>query len=299
MTKAEQFSVAGIGEVLWDIFPQHRRLGGAPANFACHCGQLGAKAYPVSCVGADELGWQLCDNLREMGVDTRYVLERATFPTGTVNVVLNEGKPTYEIFEDVAWDHIPDSDELKAFAGTLGAVCFGSLAQRSSESRGTIHSFLQRMPEDALKIFDVNLRQAFFSMQQIAESLALANILKLSDEELPVLAAYFGLVGDTAEQLVQLREQFNLKLIAYTCGPKGSVLLGISEIHDFPGCGGRAVDSVGAGDSFTAALCMGLLRGWPLCEVNVFANQVATFVCSQKGAMPELPAELISKEVRS
>jgi fructokinase len=294
----DKFTTAGIGELLWDVFPNHKRLGGAPANFACHCNQLGAESYPVSCLGADPLGTEIRDRLQEMGVNATYVMESDAFPTGTVDVVLNAaGKPTYQIHEDVAWDHIPYSDKLKELSARLDAVCFGSLSQRSGESRGTIRSFLQQMPDSALKIFDVNLRQHFYSKEQIEESLQLANILKLSDEELPVLAGYFGLEGDTAAQLGMLREQFGLRLVAYTRGPDGSLLVGVYENDDFPGCEGRAVDSVGAGDSFTAALCMGVLKGWSLSDVNRFANEVATFVCSQKGATPDFPAELIRKVV--
>ncbi|CAH1386338.1 carbohydrate kinase family protein [Candidatus Nitrotoga sp. M5] len=287
------FTVAGIGELLWDVFPEHKRLGGAPANFAFHCYQLGAKAYPVSCVGTDELGLGIRDKLREMGVDASYVLESDTFPTGTVQVTLNEeGKPSYRIFENVAWDHIAFTGGLKALAATLDAVCFGSLSQRSPVSRETIHTFLRHMPEAALKIFDVNLRQSFFSKEQVDASLRLASILKLSDEELPVLAGYFGLRGNVMDQLNELRERFDLRLVAYTRGPDGSVLVGGAEVDDTPGVEGLAVDSVGAGDSFTASLCMGVLKGWPLSTVNVFANRVASFVCSQKGATPVLPEHL-------
>ena len=291
----ERFTVAGIGELLWDVFPHHKRLGGAPANFAFHCHQLGAKAYPVSCVGTDELGRRIRDELREMGVDASYVLESDTFPTGTVQVSLNDkGKPSYQIFENVAWDHIAFTTGLKALAAKLDAVCFGSLSQRSAVSRETIRSFLQNMPQEALKIFDVNLRQSFFSKEQVEGSLRLASILKLSDEELPVLAGYFGLRGDVMAQLNGLRERFDLKLAAYTRGPDGSVLIRGDEVDDAPGHEGLAVDSVGAGDSFTASLCMGVLKGWPLNKVNIFANRVATFVCSQKGATPTLPEHMIA-----
>ncbi|RDE51273.1 MAG: carbohydrate kinase [Candidatus Accumulibacter meliphilus] len=287
------FTVAGIGELLWDVFPQHKRLGGAPANFAFHCYQLGAKAYPVSCVGTDELGLGLRDKLREMGVDASYVLESDSFPTGTVQVTLNdEGKPSYRIFENVAWDHIAFTSDLKALAATLDAVCFGSLSQRSPVSRASIHAFLRQMPEAALKIFDVNLRQSYFSQKQVEDSLRLASILKLSDEELPVLAGYFGLRGDVMEQLNELRERFDLALVAYTRGPDGSVLVRGDEVDVAPGVAGLAVDSVGAGDSFTASLCMGVLKDWPLSRVNAFANRVASFVCSQKGATPLLPEDL-------
>jgi fructokinase len=290
----ERFTVAGIGELLWDVFPHHKRLGGAPGNFAFHCYQLGAKAYPVSCVGTDELGRRIRDELREMGVDASYVLESDTFPTGTVQVSLNDkGKPSYQIFENVAWDHIAFTSGLKALAAKLDAVCFGSLSQRSAVSRETIRSFLRNMPQEALKIFDVNLRQSFFSKEQVEGSLRLASILKLSDEELPVLAGYFGLRGDVMAQLSGLRERFDLELVAYTRGPDGSVLIRGDEVDDAPGHEGLAVDSVGAGDSFTASLCMGILKGWPLNKVNDFANRVATFVCSQKGATPTLPQYLM------
>jgi len=290
---AKRFTVAGIGELLWDVFPHHKRLGGAPANFAFHCYQLGAEAYPVSCVGTDELGLRIRENLREMGVDARYVLESDSFPTGTVQVILNdEGKPSYQIFENVAWDHIAFTSGLKELAAKLDAVCFGSLSQRSPVSRETIHAFLRHTPEAALRIFDVNLRQSYFSKEQIEDSLRLASILKLSDEELPVLAGYFGLRGDVMDQLSELRERFDLQLLAYTRGPDGSVLVRADEVDDAPGQEGLAVDSVGAGDSFTASLCMGVLQGWPLSRVNLFANRVASFVCSQKGATPILPDDL-------
>lgn len=296
----EKFTTAGIGELLWDVFAHHKRLGGAPANFACHCNQLGAESYPVSCLGADPLGVEIRERLQEMSVSDAYVMESDAYPTGTVDVVLDAaGKPTYQIHEDVAWDHIPYSDKLQQLSARLDAVCFGSLSQRSGESRGSIRSFLQQMPASALKIFDVNLRQQFFSKEQISESLQLANVLKLSDEELPVLAGYFGLSGSTDEQLDQLRAQFELKYIAYTRGPDGSLLLGVDGRDDFPGCEGKAVDSVGAGDSYTAAMCMGLLNEWPLDEVNLFANEVSTFVCMQKGATPDLPKELIGKVAAS
>ncbi len=293
----KQFNVAGIGELLWDVFPEHKRMGGAPANFSCHCGQLGANAVPVSCVGADPLGKELVESLKELGMSSEFIFETAEYPTGTVNVVLNNAKPTYEIREDVAWDHIPFPDELKALAGTLDAACFGSLSQRSGESRGSIRLFLKHVPDTALKIYDINLRQSFYSKAVVEESLELANVLKVSDEELPVIADYFDLQGSTEELLQAVREKFDLKYIAYTRGKDGSILLSADEIDDFPGCEGVAVDSVGAGDSANAAFCMGLLKGWPLAEVNLFANEVSTFVCMQKGATPKLPEHLIHKSI--
>lgn len=296
----KQHTVVGIGELLWDVFPVGKRLGGAPVNFARHCGQLGAVAYPVSCIGRDGPGAEIREVLTSLQVDLSYVAEVAGYPTGSVQVRLDgKGKPSYEICGGVAWDVIPMSGKLGELARTAGAVCFGSLAQRSEVSRDTIHAFLKTMPPEALKIFDVNLRQAFYSKEIIEESLELATILKLSDEELPVLADFFELAGSVENQLTALLEKFNLKLIAYTRGPDGSLLMTADEISDHPGCPGSAVNSVGAGDSFTATLCMGLLNGKRLGKINEHANRVATFVCSQDGATPVLPIELIKGEVHA
>ncbi|MDQ8182942.1 carbohydrate kinase [Pelagicoccus sp. SDUM812005] len=291
----EQFTVAGIGELLWDIFPNHKRLGGAPANFAHHTQQLGATAFAVSCIGMDELGTEIKAQLEKLGLAGAYVKESSKYPTGKVDVVLKAGKPTYQIHEHVAWDHIPFSPEIKDLAGSLHAACFGSLSQRSSVSKKTIHSFIRQMRDDSLRIFDVNLRPPFYSQETLSESLDLANILKLSDEELPVLADLFGLRGNVEKQLRQLIERYDLRLIAYTRGPHGSLLLGPGESSDFAGCEGPVLDTVGAGDSFTATLCMGLLLGKPLDKVNQFANEVAAYVCTQMGATPELPANLTGK----
>jgi fructokinase len=286
------FIVAGVGELLWDIFPEGKRLGGAPVNFSYHCHQLGAIGYPVSAVGNDALGAEIRDVLVAKSVPDLFVAMDETHPTGTVQVTLENGKPTYEICEGVAWDHIPMSAQLDTLAQRTDAVCFGSLAQRSEVSRSTIHAFLGAMRSDALKMFDVNLRQAFFSKEIIEASLAHSNILKLSDEELPVLADMFDIDGSTAEQLEALRATFDLKLIAYTRGPDGSLLVAADGTDDHPGCPGEAINSVGAGDSFTAALCMGLLNQKPLSEINDHANRVATFVCSQDGATPVFPEDL-------
>ena len=291
------FVVVGIGELLWDVFPEGKCLGGAPVNFSYHCHQLGASAYPVSVVGADKLGAEIRDVLVGEDVPDQFVVQDELHPTGTVQVTLGNGIPSYEICEGVAWDHIPMSGDLGALAKEADAVCFGSLAQRSEVSRGTIHAFLGAMRPDALKIFDVNLRQAFFSKEIIEASLDHSNMLKLSDEELPVLADLFGISGSVSEQLEALRAKFDLKLIAFTRGPAGSLLISADETSDHPGCPGVAVNSVGAGDSFTAALCMGLLSRKPLAEINAHANRVATYVCSQDGATPVLPAALREKAV--
>ncbi len=287
------FKVAGIGEILWDVFPDAQRLGGAPANFAFHCHQLDAHAFPISALGADELGELARSELANKGVDTSYVQESFAWPSSRVLVARNaQGKPEYDILEDVAWDHLQLTDALVRLAPTIDAVCFGVLSQRSEESRTTIQSFLDRMPTSAIKIFDINLRQSYFSKELVESCLKRATVLKLSDEELPQLAEYFALDGTAIEQLTALHEQFSLDAVAYTCGGEGSILLRGNEIAVHPGCKVEVVDSVGAGDSFTAALCMGLLSGWPLYEVNQFANRVAAHVCSQEGATPALPDSL-------
>jgi fructokinase len=285
--------VIGIGELLWDVFPQGKRLGGAPVNFACHCAQLGADAFPVSCIGRDALGVEIQKVLTELRVDQRYVQVDAAYPTGTVQVTLdNNAKPSYEICEGVAWDMVRMTPELEALAARADAVCFGSLAQRHAVSYATIHSFLRGMRPGALKIFDVNLRQSFYSKEILEASLAHSNVLKLSDEELPVMARLFGLSGPVQEQLKALLARFDLCLVAYTRGPDGSLLVSADEVADHPGCPGKAIDSVGAGDSFTAALCVGLLKGRSLVAINDHANRVASYVCSQRGAVPALPENL-------
>jgi fructokinase len=213
-------------------------------------------------------------------------------PTGRVNVTLKDGKPTYEILRDVAWDYIRVDENLRNFAARADAACFGSLAQRNSASREAIHAFLDAMRPEALRIFDINLRQDFYNREIIESSLRRANILKLSDEELPVLAAMFDLPGDASAQLHRLRELFDLRLVAYTRGGSGSLLLNASETSDHPGLPTEVIDTVGAGDSFTATLCTGLLQNLPLAEINTRANRVAAFVCSQAGATPTLPRHI-------
>ncbi|MDQ8195613.1 carbohydrate kinase [Coraliomargarita sp. SDUM461004] len=288
----KKFIVAGIGELLWDVFPHRARIGGAPANFAWHCGQIGAQAYPISCIGHDAMGQRMRTELAQSGVATDYLITNEKYPTGQAKVTFDtEGKPNYEIVMDAAWDHLTLTAELKQLAQNLDAVSFGSLAQRSTASRETIQAFIEGMPEQSLKIFDVNLRQSFHSKQLIERSLQIANILKLSDEELDILAGYFNLNGPEIEQLQQLQARFDLRLLVYTRGSKGSQLLTAETMHETPCHPVDMIDSVGAGDSFTAAICMGLLHQWPLNRINIFANQVASFVCSQTGATPILPQQ--------
>jgi fructokinase len=285
----QRFQVIGIGEMLWDIFPEGKRLGGAPTNFCCHCRQLGAEAIPVSAVGCDAFGREILAIVSDMGLPAEQVAVDPVHATGTVLVTLDKGKPAYEITRDVAWDHISMTPALAALAHHADAVCFGSLAQRGPISYATIHNVLGVMNPGALKIFDVNLRQTFHSAELLRRSLEHCNILKVSDEELPVLAELFALSGNVEEQLRSLMKTFSLRLVAYTRGGQGSLLLGRDGVHDHPGFPVEAINTVGAGDSFTAALCMGLLGQRSLSEINEQANRIAAFVCTQDGATPGLP----------
>lgn len=289
----EAFRVVGIGEILWDVFPEKRVLGGAPANFAFHARSLGAAAAVVSRVGTDELGDQIVAEVGTHGVETRFLERDPVHPTGTVSVrVDTKGKPVYEIHEDVAWDFIAAGDEALGYVSEADAICFGSLAQRSSTSQRTIQRLLAGVPETALKVFDVNLRQSFYSPETIESSLVLANVLKLSDDELPAIAGMMDVSGSDEACLEELARRFSLRLAALTRGSKGSLLWSEKEISTHPGVAPPEMrDTVGAGDSFTATAVMGLLAGHPLDRVNDQANRVASWVCSQDGAAPALPEE--------
>ena len=284
----------GLGELLWDMLPKGKQIGGAPFNFARHCNQLGLEGFPVSQIGIDELGNETVSLLKDWGITPDFVSRDPQHETGTVNIRLdNQGKPNYEIRDDAAWDFIQHNLLLEQLAPKVDIVCFGTLAQRSDASRSTIYSFLDRMSSDAIKLFDVNLRQHFYSIGSIEASLERASILKLSDEELPVLKNAFSLSGSVEVQLSELKNRFELKLIAYTRGAEGSFLINGSGTDDHPGNTITTIDTIGAGDSFSATLCAGLLQGLPLAQLNENANQVAAYVCSQRGATPALPESIV------
>lgn len=287
--------VIGIGEILWDIFPKGKKLGGAPVNFAFHCSQFGATGIPVSAIGDDDLGKEICQIVQNNKLDDCYISRDPNHPTGTVQVTLDsDGKPEYEICENVAWDFMQFGEKHQALAHQVKACCFGSLAQRCEVSRENIYAFLNAMPEGSIKIFDINLRQNFYTLEIIEKSLNIANILKISDEELPVTAKLLNLQGTDIEQLKQIREKYNLDIVIYSRGANGSVLLSATEINEHEGCPGKAINSVGAGDSFTATFCIDYLKGKSLKEINEHANRVATFVCMQESATPIFPLELIN-----
>ena len=286
--------IAGIGEVLWDVFPDGAHFGGAPANFACHASGLGAEAWMVSAVGTDELGDRALAALRERGVECAHVSRDPLRATGRVLVTLNAaGQASYEFAADPAWDQLAWSNELGALAARCDSVCFGSRGPRSPVSRKTIRRFVEATPRTALRVFDVNLRQRFYDAQTVQASLQMASALKLNDEELPVVAGLCGVRATTPREiLIELMRRYDLRLAALTRGPHGSLLLAGSEVSECPAPPTTVVDTVGAGDAFTATLVSGFLRGLPLATINRHANAVASFVCSQNGATPPLPASL-------
>jgi fructokinase len=286
-------AIVGLGELLWDLFPDGPRFGGAPVNFACHAAALGADVHVVTSVGNDDLGRQALDALSHHGVRTDSVAICDAAPTGTVQVAVDAaGKATFTFAPDVAWDHLHWSDGLARLAAICESVCFGTLAQRSAESRQTIRRFVGATPARALRVFDINLRPPFYSEEVIRESLDLANVLKLNNDELPILAAMFDMVGSDVEVLTRLARRFDLQLVALTRGPKGAILVRGAEVSEAPGLPVAVKDTVGAGDAFTAALVLGLLRNDPLEMINRRACAVAAYVCSQAGATPPLPEEM-------
>jgi len=298
------FNIVGVGEVLWDLLQTGPQLGGAPANFAYHAHALGAQAYVITRVGSDDHGREVMRRFRDMGVkpDGIQIDERA--PTGTARVTLSgAGLAHFTIQENVAWDFLALNSDAVALAAQADAICFGSLAQRSEVSRNSIQKLVGAAPSEALRVFDINLRQQFYSHEIVERSLQFANVLKLNDDELPTVARMFGLHGSTENQIRQLARAFDLHLIALTRGSNGSLLYQTqsnaaqaakADEGRWSNCRSRAVrvvDTVGAGDAFTAALVLGLLCKIDLDEINEIANDVARYVCTQAGATPTLPVE--------
>jgi len=284
--------VTGIGEVLWDVLPEGKKLGGAPANFAYHVSQFGFESRIVSAIGPDMLGEELLSGLGDKGLDC--MIETVPYPTGTVQVELDgNGIPCYDIRQDVAWDNIPFTPGLEALAKTTGAVCFGSLAQRSPVSRDTINRFIDAMPEGSLRIFDINLRQNFYTKDIVCNSMRKCNILKINNEELETVSVMLGLPdGPQQSRAKALLSMFGLKALILTCGATGSHVFTSEETSYIATPQVEVADTVGAGDSFTAAFVSGLLKGLDIRQAHRLAVETSAFVCTQEGAMPELPASL-------
>jgi fructokinase len=288
-----QFIIVGIGELLWDCLPGGKVLGGAPANFAYHAAQFGFKTYAVSAVGKDSLGKEILDVLAEKRLN--HLVESVDYPTGTVQVTLDDqGVPEYEICENVAWDNIPFTTQTEELARNCKAVCFGSLAQRNTVSRETILNFLELVPDDSLKIFDVNLRQHFYSKEIIHRSLVTCNVLKINDEEVKEVAQLFDyhkLDAQSPEIFEQdfckkLLKEYDLKIVIETKGAVGSSVFTANETSYIDTPKVQVVDTVGAGDAFTGAFTAALLQGKTIREAHRLAVDVSAYVCTQPGAMP-------------
>ena len=287
--------VVGMGEALWDVLPDGKKIGGAPANFAFHAGQAGMDSRVVSAVGNDALGEEALATLEGKGLNIDAVA-RVDFPTGVVNVSLGEqGIPQYDICEGVAWDNIPFTPALANLASQAQAVCWGSLAQRNEVSRKTIFSFLDAMPSDeaCLKVFDINLRQQFYTLEIIEASCRRANVLKINDEELVLVSEFLRLGAGSPEVLCRsLMERYGLRILVLTCGANGSYVFTPVETSYRVTPKVQVADTVGAGDSFTATLVGELLRNTPVGVAHEHAVEVAAYVCTQQGAMAEWPDSL-------
>jgi fructokinase len=287
------FQVIAVGEILWDLLPAGRQLGGAPANFMQHARSLGADAALVSRVGHDDLGREAVARLRARGVATALIQEDREAPTGTVGVEIGpDHQPRFTIHENVAWDRLAVEDAALAVVRAADAICFGSLAQRTAVGADAVRRLVAPSRPGALRIFDINLRPPFVQPEAIRASLELANVLKLNDQELPVLAAMLGLAGGEYRQLQVLVSRYSLRLVALTRGGQGSLLVGTEGRSERPAVAVEVADTVGAGDAFTAGLALGLLHGWPLDEINRLAAEVAAFVCTRPGGAPDLPPAL-------
>ena len=286
--------IVGMGEALWDVLPEGKKIGGAPANFAYHVSQFGFDSRVVSAVGRDADGQEILDVFAQKKLTCE--IEQVDYPTGTVQVTLDAvGVPCYEIKEGVAWDNIPFTDDLKRLALSTRAVCFGSLAQRSPVSRATIQRFLDTMPDGEDQI-DINLRQGFYTKEILCESMRRCNILKINDEELVTISRIFGYPGiDLQDKCWILLAKYNLKMLILTCGTNGSYVFtpGVVSYQDTPKV--PVADTVGAGDSFTAAFTSAILSGKPVPEAHKLAVEVSAYVCTQSGAMPELPSAFKSR----
>ena len=281
--------IIGIGEVLFDVFPNGRKLGGAPVNFAYHVNCLGEQGLAVTAVGNDELGKEAKDLMKEKKIDG--IISTVESPTGTAVVALDdEGVPSFTITEGVAWDVIPFSDELKTAAASCDAICFGTLAQRSAVSRNTVRKVLSLVPESSLVVYDINLRQHYYSKSLVEESLKLSNVLKINDDEFRIVRSLLNCPYEDYESESRwLMNNYGLKMLILTCGAEGSYVFSEDSVSFEPTPKVKVVDTVGAGDSFTAAFCVAFLRGLSIKEAHKKAVEVSAFVCTRAGAMPEMP----------
>ena len=284
--------IVGLGEALWDMLPSGKHLGGAPLNFAYIASLLGDRAAIATRVGEDALGREMRTDLSSRKVDTSAIQTDAKLPTGTVDVQVHHGQPQYDIRKPVAWDALEWSSSWQRLARRCDAVCFGTLAQRSAESRSTILRFLESTPASCLKVFDINLRTPFFSRSVIEGALRFTTVLKMNDVELPQVAEMFGISGQSPTELMPvMRQKLGVKLLVVTRGERGAAAADGSRVVEHPGFSVKVRDTIGAGDAFSAAVTHCLIRAVNLEQTLAFANRWASWVASQAGGMPVLKEE--------
>ncbi|MBA7559078.1 Fructokinase [subsurface metagenome] len=285
------YKIIGIGEILWDVFPHVRKLGGAPANFAYFVKKLGQDGLVASKVGDDFPGKEIMDSLFKLGLAGDFIQIDSEHPTGTVDVKIDDnGQPDYIINKNVAWDFLEFSDRWKKLAREADVICFGTLAQRSLKSRRTIIDFLKMARSSTIKVFDINLRQNFYSLKTIIRSLELATILKLNTEELVILKNLMGYSSkkNDINFCRRLMNEHGIKLVCLTRGEDGSLLIDKSDYYDHPGYKVSVADTVGAGDAFTAAMVIQYLKGRTLEERSNSANRLGSWVSAHTGPTPAL-----------
>lgn len=280
--------VVGIGELLWDVLPTGKRAGGAPVNFVYHATQMGAEGYAISAVGNDVSGTEIIQELDKNHIVSSYI-STVEHPTGSVMVELKNGIPSYTIIEGVAWDYIPLTQEAIDLMKRADAVCYGTLAQRASGSRETLRTLLSYMAPEALRFFDINIRQSYYSKELIESLLEQSNVFKINDEELELLRSMFALEGTTEEVCRKLVRKYDLRYLVLTAGAEFSTIYSPTEESTIPTPRVKVVDTVGAGDSFSGAFVYSILTGKSLHEAHRKAVEVAAFVCTQSGAWPAYP----------
>jgi len=285
------YQIVAIGEVLWDLLPTGKKVGGAPGNFAYHARQLGADAQMISRVGNDDLGHELLDFYRSRGLPVDFIAMDEKYPTGAVDVVVDSnGQPHYTFRDDVAWDHLVADEKSLTLCRNADAICYGTLAGRGTASREPLRQMILAAPKNAIRIFDVNLRAPHYKQENVLELLELANILKLNNDEIRVIARMLGNdATDVHDLAAWLRQKYDYKLLILTCGENGGILMTEKETSVYRSDPVNVVDTVGAGDAFTAAALIGYLNGEPLETINKTAADLAAYVCTQQGGMPDYP----------
>ena len=295
----KQLKIAGVGEALWDVFRHSEQLGGAPANFVSHCSMLGERGFLVSALGSDERGRRAIERMTELGVNSEYCAIIDGMETGVSTVVLDSKKDAkYEIKENVAWDLVHYDSTLFPFFQSLDAICFGTLGQRTENAHLATMKMLSATKRECVKFFDLNFRQSFYSMRVISQSLTHSNILKLNEEELKELSKLSAVSGSDEAIVGDLIQRFKLDLVALTLGEQGSVLISSQEKHVQAGYKTEVVDTVGAGDAFSAVILIGYLKGWGLARLGKVANELGSFICTRPGATPRIPERFLEQMVQ-